>query len=128
MKLLRSPEATLATRVESRGGAAPHEKDAPLLNPRLAHAYCRVGGARGVFVLSGYHLLLTALGLAVLLAYWWWQGPIGLSGPGALRCWLALSASLVTVKQKVLPSYHCCHFWHRRLPDTHQRPLSFGVM
>jgi steroid 5-alpha reductase family enzyme len=24
----------------------------------------------------------------LLLAYWWWQGPIGLSGPGALRCWL----------------------------------------
>lgn len=24
----------------------------------------------------------------LLFAYWWWQGPIGLSGPGALRCWL----------------------------------------
>jgi len=24
----------------------------------------------------------------LLLAYWWWQGPIGTSGPGALRCWL----------------------------------------
>lgn len=24
----------------------------------------------------------------LLLAYWWWQGPIGLSGPGALRAWL----------------------------------------
>ena len=24
----------------------------------------------------------------LLLAYWWWQGPIGASGPGALRCWL----------------------------------------
>lgn len=24
----------------------------------------------------------------LLLAYWWWQGPIGLSGPGSLRCWL----------------------------------------
>ena len=24
----------------------------------------------------------------LLLAYWWWQGPIGVTGPGALRCWL----------------------------------------
>jgi steroid 5-alpha reductase family enzyme len=24
----------------------------------------------------------------LLLAYWWWQGPVGLTGPGALRCWL----------------------------------------
>lgn len=24
----------------------------------------------------------------LLFAYWWWQGPIGLNGPGALRCWL----------------------------------------
>lgn len=24
----------------------------------------------------------------LLVAYWWWQGPIGLSGPGALRGWL----------------------------------------
>jgi steroid 5-alpha reductase family enzyme len=24
----------------------------------------------------------------LLLAYWWWQGPIGVSGPGALRAWL----------------------------------------
>lgn len=24
----------------------------------------------------------------LLLAYWWWQGPIGLTGPGSLRCWL----------------------------------------
>ena len=24
----------------------------------------------------------------LLLAYWWWQGPVGLSGPGALRAWL----------------------------------------
>lgn len=24
----------------------------------------------------------------LLFAYWWWQGPIGLTGPGALRCWL----------------------------------------
>ncbi len=24
----------------------------------------------------------------LLFAYWWWQGPIGVSGPGALRCWL----------------------------------------
>ena len=24
----------------------------------------------------------------LLFVYWWWQGPIGLSGPGALRCWL----------------------------------------
>lgn len=24
----------------------------------------------------------------LLLAYWWWQGPIGLSGTGALRAWL----------------------------------------
>lgn len=25
----------------------------------------------------------------LLFGYWWWQGPIGLTGPGALRCWLA---------------------------------------
>lgn len=24
----------------------------------------------------------------VILAYWWWQGPIGLTDPGSLRCWL----------------------------------------
>ena len=24
----------------------------------------------------------------LLLAYWWWQGPIGVTGPGSLRCWL----------------------------------------
>lgn len=24
----------------------------------------------------------------LLFGYWWWQGPIGLTGPGALRCWL----------------------------------------
>jgi steroid 5-alpha reductase family enzyme len=24
----------------------------------------------------------------LLLAYWWWQGPIGVTGAGALRCWL----------------------------------------
>lgn len=24
----------------------------------------------------------------LLLGYWWWQGPVGLTGPGALRCWL----------------------------------------
>ena len=24
----------------------------------------------------------------LLLAYWWWQGPIGLSGPGSVRAWL----------------------------------------
>lgn len=24
----------------------------------------------------------------LLLAYWWWQGPVGTSGPGSLRCWL----------------------------------------
>jgi steroid 5-alpha reductase family enzyme len=24
----------------------------------------------------------------LLFAYWWWQGPIGTTGPGALRCWL----------------------------------------
>ncbi len=24
----------------------------------------------------------------LLLAYWWWQGSVGLTGPGALRCWL----------------------------------------
>lgn len=24
----------------------------------------------------------------LLLAYWWWQGPIGFSGPGSLRAWL----------------------------------------
>lgn len=24
----------------------------------------------------------------LLFGYWWWQGPIGLSGPGAVRCWL----------------------------------------
>ena len=24
----------------------------------------------------------------LIFAYWWWQGPIGLTGPGALRCWL----------------------------------------
>lgn len=24
----------------------------------------------------------------LLFAYWWWQGPIGLTGPGALRNWL----------------------------------------
>ncbi len=24
----------------------------------------------------------------LLFGYWWWQGPIGTEGPGALRCWL----------------------------------------
>lgn len=24
----------------------------------------------------------------LLLGYWWWQGPVGLTGPGALRIWL----------------------------------------
>lgn len=24
----------------------------------------------------------------LLFGYWWWQGPIGLAGPGAVRCWL----------------------------------------
>lgn len=24
----------------------------------------------------------------LLFGYWWWQGPIGVTGPGALRCWL----------------------------------------
>lgn len=24
----------------------------------------------------------------LLFGYWWWQGPVGLHGPGALRCWL----------------------------------------
>jgi steroid 5-alpha reductase family enzyme len=24
----------------------------------------------------------------LLFVYWWWQGPIGPSGPGSLRCWL----------------------------------------
>lgn len=24
----------------------------------------------------------------LLLAFWWWQGPVELTGPGALRCWL----------------------------------------
>lgn len=24
----------------------------------------------------------------LLLAYWWWRGPLGVSGPGALRAWL----------------------------------------
>lgn len=24
----------------------------------------------------------------LLFGYWWWQGPIGVSGPGSLRCWL----------------------------------------
>ncbi len=24
----------------------------------------------------------------LLFLYWWWQGPVGWAGPGALRCWL----------------------------------------
>ena len=24
----------------------------------------------------------------LLLAFWWWRGPVELTGPGALRCWL----------------------------------------
>ena len=24
----------------------------------------------------------------LLFGYWWWQGPVGTDGPGALRCWL----------------------------------------
>ena len=39
-----------------------------------------------------------------------------------------LPGSFARVKQKVRPSYHSCHFWHTRSPDTHQRPLSLGDM
>ena len=37
---------------------------------------------------SGFYDAFWSVIPPLLLAYWWWQGPIGLSGSGSLRAWL----------------------------------------
>ncbi|MEI6251961.1 MAG: hypothetical protein WCP30_04070, partial [Mycobacteriaceae bacterium] len=51
-------------------------------------ATCVVFGFSRAYRNSSFYDAYWSVIPPLLLAYWWWQGPVGTSGPGALRCWL----------------------------------------
>ena len=96
-----------------------------LLISAAAIRWVRLRGTRALLAVGAVWAVLT-IGFEFLIGHLRGMSAAAMlaSRPPRMR----LSDSLVTVKQTVRPSYPSCHFWQRRLPETHQRPRSFGVM